>query len=241
MSHPFDPLAFKKAIKNLQGNQDEISSISHSVLQHPVAAEAIFQLMLDEAAASSARRLLIFYLCNDILQHASRKGLTDFLEKAASVFFPGFASFIFRLPIAERGRYLRVVEIWKERRVFSENFCNRLHAHWSSAGPVETSVEEPATKKIKSDTIAKLAVLTESIAAVCELNSSSSLIAKMFEDTVLKLTDEGSPETLGISLENISQLDPRLSELEDALAKELQAIGSAIVQLSAYHETVGND
>ena len=136
-----DLVAFRKSLKTLQATQDEIPRLSRAVACHPAQAEILLTAMVEEAVANASKRLLIFYLFNDIVQYSARKRITEFLEKGSGVFLHGFGPLVHRLPIAERSSYLRTIDIWRERAVYSENFCARLKIEWGSDGKVRRGSE----------------------------------------------------------------------------------------------------
>ena len=96
--------AFKEKISRLSLSQESIETLSLWVLQHKASADEVVQTWLSETrkgksrdqttphevynfiesiinyAASADKRLVLFYLANDILQNGRRRGADDFLE-----------------------------------------------------------------------------------------------------------------------------------------------------------------
>ena len=228
-SVPFDPSGFKKSLHNLQGLQEEISRLCREAVSHPIAADAIYHLMLEEAAIGPARRLAIFYLCNDILQYSSRKQITEFLEKSAGIFFPGFTPYIHRLAISERRPYLRVIEIWKERRVFSENFCNRLINDWSGGIQKTRRETAPQSKKPKTELIARLAALAEVLSSI---NPASLLTST---DNLAKCISRDGP-LIPIDVQQINAILPNLGVVENSLFDQLHKVSHAMLRLADFQD-----
>lgn len=215
-----DVLALRKALRTLQATQDEIPKLSRAITTAG-SAEASLNIMVEEAVANSSKRLLIFYLFNDIVQNAARKRQTEFLEAGSGIFLHGFGPLIHRLPLTERKSYIRTVDIWKDRHVYSENFCARLVADWSSVAK-----DGDSSPKKKIDMSETLKSLDKAEAAVEE--------AKRRYKEVQALTCHGD---LPISLSAAATLATALEALEAQLALELQQVGVACIRFADLTET----
>ena len=216
-----DSVALRKALRVLQATQDEIPKLSRLITSQPGTAETSLQIMVEEAMANAPKRLLIFYLFNDIVQYASRKRLTEFLEAGSGVFLHGFGPLVHRLPVSERKSYIRTVEIWKERHVYSENFCARLAADWSSIAK-----DGEASPRKKMDTSEILKSLTKAQAGVDEAKFK-----------YLEVSTKLCRGNLPVSLQSVCTVVSALEAVESQLGLELQQIAVALLRLGDSAET----
>ena len=76
------------------------------------------------------RRLALFYLFNDIVQYAAKIRGYHYLESGASVFLPQVPNVLEKLTQKEKAPYLRTLDIWEERRVYSGSFLSKLRDTW---------------------------------------------------------------------------------------------------------------
>jgi CID domain len=99
-----------------------------------MSAKDAYDCILNAVASDDGKNLTLFYLFNEIVQTAARKQITDFLEIGAAHFMPIFTdTVILPLPIEKRKDFIRVIEIWKDRKnVYSEKYCNQIIDLWKT-------------------------------------------------------------------------------------------------------------
>lgn len=117
--------------------------------------------------AKPTHRLTLFYLANDVIQHAKRKGVPQYVDD--------FADVLKEATILVKGDKVsgsidRVFNIWLERNIYSEEFIDELRGVLSG-----TSVRLAAISKIVAEF--KLSELIDKIRRTkkAELNSSAKM------------------------------------------------------------------
>ena len=210
---------FRKNLKTLQGTQDDIPKLSRSVAAYPTSAESVFNIMVEEAIATASRRLLIFYLFNDIVQYAARKRLTEFLEKGSGVFLHGFGPLIDRLPIAERSTYLRTIDIWRDRAVYSASFCSRLRNEWETY----PTIHQPSSPR------RSIIDHSEIVRKIQSARGASIAAKEKYNELFAKCC---AGQQLPASISDAAALLSALKTVEAKLVSELQIVGVARLRFS---------
>ena len=207
------PSNFLRELRALQNTQESITRLSAFCANHPLAAEYFYNCMIKESEEKPQKRLVIFYLFNDLAQASARKHQIAFLEAGASFFIPRFAAFVHKLSFPERKPYLRTVEIWRERHVYSVNYCTKLYKEWSQDAFVE-SWDAPLELNVHAE-------LVEALESVSD---------------ILKLQPRQEIKHPVSSFRQVPEKIEELRKAENAVAQELEFLASALIKLSKLEE-----
>lgn len=158
-------LSLEKKLLNVTNSQDSIQSLSLWILHHKSLHKRIIQMWMNcFHRAKATHRLTLFYLANDVIQHAKRKNVPQFVDD--------FVEVIKEATILVKGDKIsgsveRVFNIWLERNVYSEEFIDELRALLSG-----TSVHSAAISKIVAEF--KLSELIDKIKKIKKVEQNSS-------------------------------------------------------------------
>ncbi len=181
--------------------------------------------MLNLIIAKPTHRLTLFYLANDVIQHAKRKGVPQYVDD--------FAIILKEATNLVKGDKIsssvdRVFNIWLERNIYSEEFIDQLRGLLSG-----TSVRSAAISKIVAEF--KLSELIEKIKKLkkAEQNSSEKLETLMKckvdatnSEVLNKLKDKTHGEQFSKDFDEGTKC---LESVINALEKEV-AVRSDLVQ-----------
>ncbi|XP_046839105.1 regulation of nuclear pre-mRNA domain-containing protein 1A-like [Xenia sp. Carnegie-2017] len=156
----FSVKSFDKKLKEMSARQDSVQTVSLWLIHHRAHSKTVVNVWLDRMKkAKPDRRLVLFYLANDVIQNSRKKGK----EFSAS----------FGKVLGESMQYLRdtsiqpsverVLKIWLERKVFEKDAVQKLLDQLK-----HVTVKMKPRSKSKSDGIALLVKENEKIGKVKE-------------------------------------------------------------------------
>ncbi|XP_003389152.1 PREDICTED: regulation of nuclear pre-mRNA domain-containing protein 2-like [Amphimedon queenslandica] len=120
----FSKSALEEKLRRLTSSQESIETLSLWIIHHKANASVIAETWSETFYQTDPdRKILLFYLINDVLQNSRRKGVTVFSEI--------FSSRLKQATFLVRGLKIqtsveRIIHIWRERRVFEEEYLNEL-------------------------------------------------------------------------------------------------------------------
>ncbi|CEP63769.1 Rtt103p LALA0_S09e02080g [Lachancea lanzarotensis] len=140
MSFSEDRLVTK--LNGLDETQDSIVGASRWVLgQHKNIKEiaASWDTFVSKPTINTRRKLLAIYLANDVVQQAKHKRVSE-VGVAFGEIMPGALSRVYpELSSEMRQKVRRVVDIWKQRQVFSDSVLKKIYAQLKNAAPHHSS------------------------------------------------------------------------------------------------------
>lgn len=104
-------------------------------------------------SAKTSHRLALFYLANDVIQHAKRKAITQYLDDFAEVLKEAVALV---KDDKLKSSIERVFSIWAERNVYGEDFIDELRAILSGVNPRAAMASKIVAEFKLSDLIEKI-------------------------------------------------------------------------------------
>jgi len=118
--------AFERKLQNMSSAQDSVQTVSLWMIHHKKHAEDMVVVWLDQLkkASKADRRLVLFYLANDVLQNSRKKG------KEFSNAFTKILRDAMQL-LSEKtikGNVERVIKIWEERKLFEKDYLEALRS-----------------------------------------------------------------------------------------------------------------
>ncbi|RWS28327.1 Regulation of nuclear pre-mRNA domain-containing protein 2-like protein [Leptotrombidium deliense] len=154
----------EKKLENVSNSQDSIQSLSLWILHHKNHHKRIVQIWMKALRKGKINhRLTLFYLANDVIQHARRKNINVYVEEFGLVLKEA-------TDLVKEDRIKssvnRVFNIWRERNVYPSEFIDELKAILSGN---TTSVYDGNTSKIVAEF--KLPPLIDKIKKVKKLES----------------------------------------------------------------------
>ncbi|XP_050403735.1 regulation of nuclear pre-mRNA domain-containing protein 2 isoform X1 [Patella vulgata] len=124
MATGLNETSVQKKFESLTGAQDSIQSVSLWIIHHKSESSVLVNIWLKVLRkVSTSQRLLLFYLCNDVVQNCKRKQAPVFLESFKSVLVEGL-QFVREASI--KPKVLRILNIWEERNVYKPSFITQL-------------------------------------------------------------------------------------------------------------------
>lgn len=145
----FSSEAFQKKLSVLQDTQESIVSISQWVLFHHrnskdsarIWSEYLLNIPV-ASSTSSAKRLSLLYLCNDVVQRARRKKKTEFIDEFAASLPSVLKNTYHTLDSSTKPKVDRLLSVWEERSVFSLPDIEKM-----KKGIQESKTEAPTPTK----------------------------------------------------------------------------------------------
>ncbi|KAJ7365882.1 Regulation of nuclear pre-mRNA domain-containing protein 2 [Desmophyllum pertusum] len=128
--------------------QDSVQTVSLWMIHHKKHADDMAFVWLDQLkkASKADRRLVLFYLANDVLQNSRKKGkefshaFTKILREAMQLLSEK----------AIKGNVERVIKIWEERKLFEKDYLEALRTKLDRTGGGKFCEEyELATSKLE--------------------------------------------------------------------------------------------
>ncbi|ESP05352.1 hypothetical protein LOTGIDRAFT_102650 [Lottia gigantea] len=129
--------------------QDSIQSVSLWVIHHKSESNQLVKIWLKVLKkVDVSQKLLLFYLCNDVVQNCKRKQAVEFLES-----FKGVLGESIQLvkDTTIKPKVLRILNIWQERNVYKAKFITKLKAILVTPSPVSKEVYKATKKDPKSN------------------------------------------------------------------------------------------
>ncbi|RWS08947.1 Regulation of nuclear pre-mRNA domain-containing protein 2-like protein [Dinothrombium tinctorium] len=216
----------EKKLENVSNSQDSIQSLSLWILHHKNHNKRIVQIWLKALKKGKVNhRLTLFYLANDVIQHAKRKNINVYLEEFGEVLKEAT-----ELVKEDRikSSVCRVFNIWQERSVYPSDFIEQLKAILTGNG----SVNSGNTSKIVAEF--KLTPLVEKIKKLKKLESYAN---SKIESINCNKLDALSCEVLN-HLKDKSHGEQFSKDFDEA-AKHLEAVVHALEkEISARNELI---
>lgn len=136
----FTPESFTHKLAKLSESQQSIQTLSHWVQYHKKACNESAATWSTEALrASPSRQLLFIYLVNDIMQNSRRKG-PEFVKAYGDRLTTVFPRVFSAASSPVQAKLLRMLNIWEERRVLSNDMLNELRQQIGADGPSPAAV-----------------------------------------------------------------------------------------------------
>ncbi|CAG2105245.1 unnamed protein product [Medioppia subpectinata] len=116
--------SLEKKLAVVTNSQDSIQGLSLWILHHKTHYKRIIHIWFNcFTKAKSSHRLTLFYLANDVIQHAKRKGVPQFVDH--------FADYLKKATALCKEDQIsanieRVFNIWLERSIYSEDLIEEL-------------------------------------------------------------------------------------------------------------------
>ncbi|KAF4696727.1 hypothetical protein FOZ60_015627 [Perkinsus olseni] len=123
----------RKKLREVAGTQEAIVGVAKIIGDMPSLSAEVCQILAEEHAHSRHinHKLSIFYVFNEIVQR-SRTGNQSLLQAGAEKFLnPNMCSFVANLSPHDKKPYLRTLDIWLKRRVYSAKYLTGLREAWS--------------------------------------------------------------------------------------------------------------
>lgn len=149
----FSSEAFIKKLSGLQDTQESIVSISQWVLfHHRYSKECakIWSTFVLYSSNSSAKRLNLLYLCNDVVQRARRKRKPEFINEFAEILPSVMKSIYFEIDSSVKPKVDRLVNVWEERAVFDGEVILKLRQAIKESTKKSEDTARPAKSSMTS-------------------------------------------------------------------------------------------
>ncbi|XP_028407104.1 uncharacterized protein LOC114529484 [Dendronephthya gigantea] len=151
----FSIKSFDKKLKEMSSRQDSVQTVSLWLIHHRAHSKSVVYLWLDRMKkAKPDRRLILFYLANDIIQNSRKKG-KEYTQSFSKVL--GDAMQYLR-DTSIRPSVERVLKIWQERKVFEKDAVQKLLNQLNNASvkpkpkpKPEPSVPKKEIEKVKDE------------------------------------------------------------------------------------------
>ncbi|EME45645.1 hypothetical protein DOTSEDRAFT_71370 [Dothistroma septosporum NZE10] len=126
MSYSDDAVRAKLAALN--ETQDSIVTNAQWIMFHRRHADRTAQLWLQrlQESTSASKRLVLLYLANEVVQQSRARSKTDFLVAFEPLIGEGVALAYKGASQEVQGKLRRVVDVWKERRIFDPHVQEQI-------------------------------------------------------------------------------------------------------------------
>ncbi|KAK3601074.1 hypothetical protein CHS0354_029301 [Potamilus streckersoni] len=122
----FSDEGIEKKLTSFNNTQDSVQTLSLWIIHHKAHHQKIVEQWLNVFKKSTPRhKLNLFYLCNDVVQHAKRKKLTMYVDCFKEVLKDGVVSV---KDVSVKPNIDRIFKIWEERNVYDAKFVDELRS-----------------------------------------------------------------------------------------------------------------
>ncbi|AAS50285.1 AAL081Cp [Eremothecium gossypii ATCC 10895] len=244
----FSEEQFIGKLNGLDETQESIVGASKWLLtlykEAPVVAQSWAKYIL-MTSTNTRRKLLAIYLVNDVIQQAKHKRIFQFGNEFGRV-LPNVLKQVFpELPQELQKKVQRVVAIWRQRQILSDNVLNNIERYLQGTGAGTTVAVGTINSRIDEAcglyrTLEKYAPNVKSTQLKFEksleaLDPNSMVYVENFK-TVTKIAT-AAKETVHKSVELrqklIEQLEVLVAEQKTLLANELHIVSEVDVQLAS--------
>ncbi|KAF4676728.1 hypothetical protein FOL47_005445 [Perkinsus chesapeaki] len=122
----------RKKLREVSGTQEAIVGVAKIIGDMPSLSNEVCQILAEEHAHSRHinHKLSIFYVFNEIVQRG-RTGNQKLLQAGAEKFLnPNMCNFVATLSPHDKKPYMRTLDIWLKRRVYSAKYLTGLRESW---------------------------------------------------------------------------------------------------------------
>ncbi|KAL1917728.1 uncharacterized protein VTP21DRAFT_3562 [Calcarisporiella thermophila] len=190
MSH-FTESSLVEKLNMLNDTQQCIGVVSHWMVFHRRNAKDCVRIWEQELRkVSPAKKLSFVYLCNDVCQISRKKG-TEFLDAFRDVLPRALEHAYRKNPPDVQKKIVRVLDVWKERQVYPEEFVEALIARLGQNSKREEKVEKPGPQLVpqpksqenSQESKKRSRRESELFTVLSELEESDSQIDKVYKQT----------------------------------------------------------
>ncbi|EDO31191.1 predicted protein [Nematostella vectensis] len=140
----FNPKSFLRKLQNMSSAQDSVQTLSLWIIHHKRSANDIVKVWIDQLKkCNTDRRLILFYLANDVLQNSRKKG-KEFSSAFARVLREA-------VPLLSdksiKDAVKRVLQIWQDRKVFEVEFIDDLRGKLDKSNSSNHSQPSKSVRK----------------------------------------------------------------------------------------------
>lgn len=138
----FSSEQFIGKLKNLHDSQDSISSSAKWLLSQYRDSEAIAHTWgqyVTQKDLPERKRLLAVYLVNHVVQQGKSQGIGQFQDAFASVLVDTLPTVYSHFPPELQAKLKRVVNIWKQRKVFNSASLEQMETNLRKIKPATTT------------------------------------------------------------------------------------------------------
>ncbi|ODV86169.1 hypothetical protein CANARDRAFT_22078 [[Candida] arabinofermentans NRRL YB-2248] len=143
-----NPEKAKQKLLQLNDTQQSIQSTSQWLLFHHTHHKQIVQLWcsrIQDPHVTSPQKLTLFYLANDLIQLSKKdKKYAGFHKMFESNLFSVLSKVLPSLTINEKPRFVRVLNVWKERHVYAPAFVDTLLDLIEQVNKTQPSMNTPS-------------------------------------------------------------------------------------------------
>ncbi|XJO76047.1 hypothetical protein BDV3_006625 [Batrachochytrium dendrobatidis] len=202
----FEESALVTKLQHLNSTQQSIQVTSQWMIFHRKHAKACVAIWAQELAkANPSKRLGFLYLASDVIQNSKKKG-EDYANEFGEIIPAIFATTLCHLDPETKGKVKRVVDVWRERTVYTDEFLNLLlkNSNISNSKP-PSNTPSGASSLHKQQATMPL-----------ELHGISSKLQQIKNGEALKIASITSMNGLKSSVFNPSENEISVKEIANA-------------------------
>ncbi|SCV03366.1 LAME_0H09846g1_1 [Lachancea meyersii CBS 8951] len=228
-------------LNGLDETQDSIVGASRWLLsQHKEIKQiaACWSKFVTKTTINTRRKLLAIYLANDVVQQAKHKRMAE-VGAAFGDIMPGALSRVYpELSLEMRQKVRRVVDIWKQRQVFSDSVLKSVYSQLKD----EPRPDSPAVAPEMQNLVVLFNQLTKSQAGVNSsktrfdssveaLDPSSAVYTENYK--IIQKIGQAAKDALQISLDIRQKAIKELKVMLDFQNEQLQQDQNMISEVDA--------
>ncbi|CAK9437660.1 uncharacterized protein LODBEIA_P20380 [Lodderomyces beijingensis] len=246
---------FASRLDDINETQESITSLSKYMLANSSRAAELVDVWKSQLArtSSNATRLLLIYLCNDVVQQAKRQNKLQFIDSFSrilpNVIGPAYAA----ADSTIRAKVDRVVSVWEQRSIFNEDFIGKFKealksatsapptpSHVLSAPQAPQAPPRPASPSIIPE-LRHINDLFQHIATLTDISQGNLTQLGIQSKTYLNLNADNLPKTSihlnklnvleklsKVSIKNIEDIKSTREKIRDSLETLAKLTADAI-------------
>jgi regulator of Ty1 transposition protein 103 len=246
MAYTDDSVRAKLA--SLNETQESVVSVAQWIMFHRRHADRTANLWLARLQeVSTSKRLNLIYLANEVVQQSRARSKQDFLLAFEPIIGEATALAYKSADGNTRGKVRRVVEVWKDRKIFDKSIQDGIEAQLDAVDKDSGSGSRSTLGGAAKPKSGKLGggLFSGSSGVPSELESSSAIISTLNEmqdgmkskvskanEDFVKMTDPNNPvPTPPVHAARLSALGKTLATAQGAVEASLKARTDLIAQL----------
>ncbi|KAI5963923.1 RTT103 [Candida margitis] len=226
--------SFASKLKNINETQDSINYLSGYMLQNEPSSQLFIDVWRSQVLnASPATKLLLLYLCNDVIQKAKRhhktKYISDFFRPLLEVINPIYHS----VDSAIKKKIERLISVWEERLVFDADGIRKLKDRVAQPPSVQKSTTATPIQPAVVSELQLVNDLYKRINDLTDVSQGNLTQLGIQSKTYLNLDADTLPETQ-VHLNKLKVLE----KLSNVAIKNIESIKSTREQIKFNLETM---
>ncbi|KAI5961817.1 RTT103 [Candida pseudojiufengensis] len=222
--------SFTTRLDNINETQDSINALStYMILNDSLFDQFINVWKTHILRADSSRKLLLLYLCNDVVQKAKRQNKSRYLSKFSDTLLDIINPTYHAVDVNIKKKISRLISVWEDRFVFETETINNL----------KDQINKPAAKEpVISQPEAQVSTITPELKHINDLFQHINQLTDISQGNLTQLGIQ-SKTYLNLESDNLPKTQVHLNKL-NVLEKLSMVSISNVEKIKSTREDIKN-